>query len=240
MFWGRDGQKEGISISLVDKLFRRDLIERFMGQTDRRLRYCEDSVCVIPCLMEAEVVSIVNRPLYHYRQRAGSACHSTDIMYLEQFSLFYQSIVCRLDDSMQDFKRRLDQYFVSRIYEGLNKMMGLSLGHVLPLHIPPTAKLSADSKIVIYGAGVVGRDYHRMMQLICPERIAGWVDRQWEKLRDENLPVEPVSMLLEWEYDRIVIAVLFEDSAQKIREELIRMGIKEECLFWNPPETILD
>ena len=80
----------------------------------------------------------------------------------------------------QEFKQRLDKYFVSRIYEGLNKMMDLSLKNVLPLHIPPVAELPQNEKVVIYGAGVVGRDYHRMMELMCPDRIAGWVDRQWE------------------------------------------------------------
>ena len=132
----------------------------------------------------------------------------------------------------QEFKQRLDKYFVSRIYEGLNKMMDLSLKNVLPLHIPPVAELPQNEKVVIYGAGVVGRDYHRMMELMCPDRIAGWVDRQWESLQKEGLAVEPVRKLTEWDYDRIVIAVLFEDSATQIRGDLASMGIEKDKIFW--------
>lgn len=240
LFWGKGGHKEGISISLVDKLFRREQMMKYMEEIDSRLRYCEDSVCVIPYLMEAETVCIVNRPLYYYRQRTGSACNSTDLMYLEQFNIFYQSILGRLDESMHEFKQRLDKYFVSRIYEGLNKMMDLSLKSVLPLHVPPIAKLPPVERVVIYGAGVVGRDYHRMMELMCPERIVGWVDRQWENLRKEGLRVEPVGKLTEWDYERIVIAVLFEDSAEKIKKELVYMGIEKNKIFWQPPGTVLD
>ncbi len=240
LFWGSGGHKEGISISLVDKLFRREQMIGYMEEIDSRLRYCEDSVCVVPYLMEAETVCIVNQPLYYYRQRPGSACNSTDLMYLEQFNIFYQSILNRLDAGMQEFKQRLDKYFVSRIYEGLNKMMDLSLKNVLPLHIPPVAELPQNEKVVIYGAGVVGRDYHRMMELMCPDRIAGWVDRQWESLQKEGLAVEPVRKLTEWDYDRIVIAVLFEDSATQIRGDLASMGIEKDKIFWQPPRTVMD
>lgn len=240
LFWGRDGHKEGISTTIGDKLFKRGKVIKYMEEIDGRLRYCEDSACVIPYLMDAETVCIVNQPLYNYRQRPGSACNSTDLMYLEQFNIFYQSIVGRLDAGMHEFKQRLDKYFVSRVYEGLNKMMNLSLKSVLPLHIPPIAKLPADERVVIYGAGVVGRDYHRMMELMCPDRIAGWVDRQWENLREEGLAVEPVRRLTVRDYDRIVVAALFEDSAKKIKEDLVSMGIEEARIFWQPPRTVLD
>lgn len=240
LFWGQNGHKEGISISLHDKLFRRERIGKYMETVDERLRYCEDSVCVVPCLMEADTVVIVNAPLYNYRKRTGSACNSKDIMYLEQFNIFYKSIVDRLGSDRVEFKQRLDKYFVSRIYEGMNKMMGLSLNHVLPLHVPPLACLLAHEKIVIYGAGVVGRDYYRMMELMCPDQIAGWVDRQWEKLQKEGLPVEPVHQLLEWNDSKILIAALFADGADRIKRELLQMGIAEKQIFWRAPGTVLD
>lgn len=240
LFWGTDGQKEGISISLVDKLFRRELLSGFLMRTDERLRYCEDSACVVPCLMQAERVTLVNEPYYYYRQRAGSACHSVDTMYLAQFNIFYQSVLERITDKNSALKYRLDKYFVSRIYEGMNQMMGLALKEVLPLYVPPIAKLSVSGRIVIYGAGVVGKDYYRMMRLMCPERIAGWADRRWSGLRKEGLAVLAPESLYTLAYEHIMIAVLFKDSADKIRDSLIRMGISADKIYWEPPGTVLD
>ena len=141
---------------------------------------------------------------------------------------------------MGDLKQRLDKYFVSRIYEGINRIMGLSLKTVLPLYVPPISNIPTSDKIVIYGAGIVGRDYYRMMEIMCPNRIAGWVDRQWESLQETGIAVSPIEHLKEWEYDSIIIAVLFEDNAAKIKTSLIQMGIEPEKIFWSSPKTILD
>lgn len=240
LFWGQDDHKEGLAINLVDKLFRRDLIMEYMEQADERLRYFEDAACVIPCLIKAENIYVLNEPLYYYRQRNGSACHSIDTMYLEQINIFYESILTRMHDNMDDLKQRLDKYFVSRIYEGINRIMGLSLKNVLPVYVPPIAGFSESDRIVIYGAGTVGRDYHRMMEMMCPSRIAGWVDKQWESLQEAGIAASPIEKLKEWEYDKIIIAVLFEDNAAKIKTALMQIGVKPEKIFWSSPKTILD
>lgn len=240
LFWGRDGHKEGISINLYDKLFKRELIIEYIEQVDERLRYFEDAACVIPCLMEADRICVINEPFYYYRQRNSSACHSIDTMYLEQINIFYKSIMDRLHNGMDDFRQRLDKYFASRVYEGLNRIMGLSLDNAIPLYVPPVSVLPESDRIVVYGAGTVGRDYHRMMEMMCPGRIAGWVDRQWESLREDGVAVSPVEALKGWEYDRIVIAVLFEDNAAKIKASLIQMGIEPQKIFWRSPKTVLD
>lgn len=240
LFWGQDNHKEGVAINLVDKLFKRDLIMKYIEQVDDRLRYFEDAACVIPCLMEAENIYMINEPLYYYRQRMGSACHSIDTMYLEQINIFYTSILNRMQDDMDDLKQRFDKYFVSRVYEGINRIMGLSFKHNLPIYVPPVSMFPSNDRIVIYGAGKVGRDYYRMMQIMCPSRIVGWVDKQWKSLRKLGIVASSIENLKEWSYDRIIIAVLFEDNAINIKASLIRMGIETEKIFWSSPKTILD
>ncbi len=240
LFWGKDGRKEGVSINLYDKLFKRELVLKHCEETPERLRYFEDAACVVPCLLEANRVSAIDRPLYYYRQREGSACHRTDRLYLEQLNLFYDTVSEQISGDGSGLAERLDRYLVSHIYDGINGMMGLRLDHRFPFYIPPMDRLAGCGRIVVYGAGMVGKDYHRMMRLMCPERLVGWVDRQYESLQEQGLAVSGPDVLGTLAFDKMVIAVLFRDSAEKIIEELADRGIPRDKLYWSSPRTILD
>ncbi|MCI9143232.1 MAG: glycosyltransferase, partial [Lachnospiraceae bacterium] len=196
LFWGKDGRTEGLGINLVDKMFERKLLSRHHEQVDTRLRYFEDGACLVPCLMEADSVSVVDQALYYYRQRTGSACHSVDRLYLEQLNLFYDFLMQRIEN--EDMAERLDRYLIAHVYSGINEMMGIRIGKRIPFYMPPMAELAGCEKIVLYGAGKVGSDYYHMMHLMCPERIAGWVDRQYLKYRRQGMDIEAPERLKTW------------------------------------------
>lgn len=70
----------------------------------------------------------------------------------------------------------------------------------------PYNKISANSKIVLYGAGVVGQQFYRQMQLTNYAQIVLWVDRNSEKLRDQY-EVSCIEMISTVEYDVVLIAI---------------------------------
>ncbi|MCI8292473.1 MAG: glycosyltransferase [Hespellia sp.] len=239
LFCQPNGVEPGVSINLCDKLIKRTLLARNQGLVDERLRYFEDGACVIPCLLEASSITVLEEALYYYRQRSASACHSTDAEYLMQLNIFYQNIRERIECSRPELGRRLETYMVNRTYAAMNQMMGFGLRQRIPFYMPPLSHFEGGERIVIYGAGMVGRDYERMMRMLCPERLVGWVDRRYEALQAEGLEVEAVECLRKWAYDRILIAVLFRDLAERIREELRELGIGVEMVEWYPPDTVL-
>lgn len=234
------GKCQGIGINLYDKVFRRDLVIKNHSLSDPRLKYFEDAACVIRCFLEADSVSILNQPLYYYRQRTGSICHTQDKGYLEQIHIFYHNIREVVEKYSCALAADLDEYIVNRLFDAINGMMGLRLKKRIPFYIPPLAEMESGDRIVIYGAGMVGQDYYRMMELMCPERIAGWVDCQYKKLQEKGMKVYSIQQLKTWDYDKILIGVLFEESAEKIRENLMEMGISGERIIWKAPSTVLD
>lgn len=228
----------GISLNLYDKLFSRRLIEQNYEKVDIRLRYFEDMALSLLCVLEADGIVIRNRENYFYRQRKGSLCHSIDQMYLEQLNIFYHAVCTYVAEYSGDLLSRLSMYVAERAIYGLNYMMGLSLRHKIPYFVPPVHCLRKDDKVVVYGAGEVGRSYYRIFELTRPGQIVLWTDRQYKKLQDEGVPVQDIYTLKNTEFDKVIIAVKFRNSAAQIKADLLKMGISSEKIIWEPPAVL--
>lgn len=87
-------------------------------------------------------------------------------------------------------------------------------------------------RIVIYGGGNVGKDYVLQALSNIKIKLVGWVDRDFINI---GFPLQPLNVLDELEYDRVILAVLSEKVAGSIREDLINRGIPDEKIYWSKP-----
>ena len=236
----QESGQEGLSINLYDKIIKKDIAIEAFQQADRRLHYFEDGIISIPVLLSAEQVSILNEPFYVYRQHSGSICHKEDSLYLEQLDIFYDYIKKYfVYNGYFSLIPKLDRFLVQHVYYGINNMMGISSIRI-PYYVPDMSLFDKDDRIVIYGAGLIGKDYYKFMHLMCPERIAAWVDKRSDELRKEGLDVINPENLSEICYDKILIAVMFKDGADMIKDELVRSGIQEDKIVWKPARSVVD
>lgn len=93
-------------------------------------------------------------------------------------------------------------------------------------------------RIVLYGAGNVGKWYYTELKNDSKAILMAWIDKNAEYLQEkEFLPVkgiEYLDSLQEQDYDYIIIAVFDEPIYEKIRTELTIRGISENKIIWNP------
>lgn len=230
---------EEVSWSVYGKLFKRELILQNYEKVDKRLSYFEDAALVILCVLEAEKCVLLDRPMYYYRQRNQSLYHSIVPNWLEQVNIFYRNMEKYVAGRSEKWMERVRYCVADAAIRGVNTMMGLQLKHTIPLYVPPFPELEEGSRVVLYGAGKIGRSYHRMFQLVRPRQLVLWVDKQYEKLRREGLEAEGIETLLETEFDQVLIAVEGKSSARQIQEELEKYGIASEKIMWKPPLSIL-
>ena len=97
-----------------------------------------------------------------------------------------------------------------------------------------------NKKLVIYGAGNVGKTFY--MQL-CPYSqidIVGWVDKNYNKCQNDYRTVEPVEYIFSIDFDLILIAVQNKDNAILIRNNLLEKGVSVEKILWINPITGID
>lgn len=94
-------------------------------------------------------------------------------------------------------------------------------------------ELLADN-IVLYGAGKFGRQLYRKIKDMGKTNIVKWVDKQ-QKSEELDYPdeVSGIEAIKEVEFAQIVIAVVKEELAEEIKQELREYGIPEEKIFWH-------
>lgn len=230
---------EDVTWSLCGKLFERELLLENYGKVDRRLTYYEDAALVILCVIQARKCVLLDEPMYYYRQRSRSLCHSVVPNWLEQVNIFYCNMEQHVAGCSEKWMERVRYCVADGAVRGVNGMMGLGLRSRIPLYIPPFPELDEDGRVVLYGAGKIGRSYHQMFQLVRPHQLVLWVDKQHERLRQEGLGVEGIESLLKTEFDRLLIAVERRNSAMQIQEELEGYGIPAEKILWRPPRNML-
>lgn len=94
----------------------------------------------------------------------------------------------------------------------------------------PYDKVPEGSKIVIYGAGVVGKEIYQAQKNRKLYEIVSWVDQNYKAY--EDLLVERPETMLGLEFDYIVVAVEGEDTFRSILQDIDRNG-------WNRGKPVI-
>ncbi len=100
----------------------------------------------------------------------------------------------------------------------------------------PWSQIEAGSKIMIYGAGDVGKSQIRQMRLTEYSCVKAVIDKRAARLGDavEGIPVISMENLKEiYHGEKIVIGILREEIRLDIKASLIQMGIPRENIVWN-------
>lgn len=98
----------------------------------------------------------------------------------------------------------------------------------------PFGKITRDNMcIILYGAGKVGQEYMKQVSMCDRIQCVGWVDRNYDKM--PMLRVDDPKIMLERDYDLIVIAIENEKVALEIIDELEGMGIERNKILWENP-----
>lgn len=107
--------------------------------------------------------------------------------------------------------------------------------NIFSKYLFPFFKIPQKSKIILYGAGRVGRTLYKQNKVINYITIILWVDRNYKKLTDKIDAVYGIDDLLSYPplYDYILIAIEDERICDKVRQFLIENGIPKEKIVWD-------
>ena len=135
-------------------------------------------------------------------------------------------------------QEEIDRFFFHKVY--------MALGYLNPYEFPvaqyyafPCMEMLLDKRIVIYGAGRVGKDY--VSQIARYERceIVCWVDRNYEMLHPGYRKVRSVEAILKKAYDIVLLAVSQKQAADGMEAFLLGYGVPQEKIIWFAPDTII-
>lgn len=91
-------------------------------------------------------------------------------------------------------------------------------------------------KIVIYGAGEIGRDYYCQIRRYPKCEIVAWIDKNYQNIHYDCFEVTGPKLLKQLDFDVLIVAVKYESNAMEIKKDLVNQGIKEAQILWIKPK----
>ncbi len=98
----------------------------------------------------------------------------------------------------------------------------------------PYNKIPKNSKIILYGAGAIGKMY--FYQIISSQycKLVAWADRKHQNIDNENSLLISIHNIPKYDFDYIIISIHNPDKAHEIQSTLVSAGIDKEKIIWYP------
>lgn len=100
--------------------------------------------------------------------------------------------------------------------------------HIFPYHL-----FHAGDRIVIYGAGNIGKKFYYRAKKDGIVDVAGIVDSNALEMKMGDIPILSLPIIKQMDYDYVLIAVENAEVVQEIKSSLLRLGIPEYRIKWD-------
>lgn len=234
MLWNPRQGIWALDPSLCTKIFKRKLILEWLERASAvESNYGEDSLVIFPMMLQAEKIQIEKKIYYYHRQRVQGELPS----YIkdEDFILKLYKVYEYLGSQFKQMgywdvmKTQLDCFCINsmelkkRCYE--YPLLEFSVYF-------PIDRIPQKSKVILYGAGRLGRQYWEQNSQYHFCDIVLWVDTKYEKCQTGVTKIEKPELIKEMVFDYVLIAVDDYYMAKDIVFYLYKLGIKKEKIIW--------
>ena len=221
MMFDFENECPGIIQSLCTKFMRRELLWSSIESEDPRITMGEDAAVVYKAMLMAKKIAVTHEVLYFYRIHEKSMCRKKEydtMINVYYFQQYMQSVFSAYSRSYE-LDKQLKRYIVPFIRKGIIDLFSLEIHSLYRI---PFCVLTdcINRKIVLYGAGVVGKSYYRQLTSIQNMRLAAWVDQKLGGQKIYDCEIEFPEALKDIYFDRIIIAVKNQDIAAEIKKNL--------------------
>lgn len=213
-----------------NKLYRTEFAKQVYRKINTDNAFAEDGVFLYHYLIICGTVRICHECFYHYRYRTDSMFHGGNPNMLSDINKAYLALRPAFERHLlrDSLLPQLQRWISVTSVMAVNGGMGFSAQIQIPEFMLDTDGLRG-KRIILYGAGKVGRDYLRQLTRMGYE-IVLWVDSNVS----EGIVKKPQE-ISNVEYDVILIAVSRPEYVESIKQSLLNLGIKKEKLVWRQP-----
>lgn len=227
-----------VSYSMCTKLFRTELIRKCLPMLPENLKQGEDLLCICNCMLNCKVIATLDYEEYHCTVRPDSLSRKRELDRFVQVGKLYEALH-GLFESYEGYgtvSRSIDSFYRSRLLHDFEEYFGIDV----PRYLFPDIKDLFGRKVIIYGAGQVGKDYYAQISRYEQCEIAALSDRDSRGRQYGYIHITSRDALVSLDYDLVVIAVSSEAVADEIRSELAGIGIRKESIIWRKPVSLAE
>lgn len=226
--------KSGVFQSACAKLYRKNQLWDCMKAEDERITLGDDAAIVFLYILQAKKIVLRDDNMYYYRVNNQSMTHSLTCDIFEKINIFleYMREHIKAYPAEWELEKQLKQYIMHFLQMSIRSVYDIAF---LP-HYYISPRLKNEDKIVLYGAGKVGKSLYNNFTEQGIE-IVSWVDKSQNGKIYFERQIQSVQVIHDITYDYIVVALLGKEKAQEVREQLLQMGIPAEKIYWEKPKV---
>lgn len=230
MIWDEEINSCGVDPSLCNKLFKREIL---MPQLEKAREICvgygDDVAVVYPTLYAANSYAIVDSYKYYHRRRFEGQIpeYFLDENYYKNLTGLYEYLRNRFENS-SDYVRQLDMFFS---YSASLRLRKYGTEYKSVRYLVPFDQVPPKSRVVLYGAGKVGKAYYKQINELGYCDIIAWVDKQ--KKQSEGIEISNCEVLKDRGFDYVLIALKSKEAAEEIAQMLRKeYDVKSDRIIW--------
>ncbi len=151
----------------------------------------------------------------------------------KRIDIFYRQnmfIYCKENIRQEIEKKFMVQKLVDIIHPSFWEKVNLHS------YIFPFEKVEHNKKVIIYGAGTVGKAYINQLTATKYAEIVLWCDSSFRDYEWLDWEITNPEEIMNCQYDYIVIAIKNKKVAMEILNTLVKMGIAKDKMIWRSPE----
>lgn len=177
----------------------------------------EDMVAIWSFLVNAKKIYIINEALYYYRVSEGSSCRKENPFFLTNMNKVYLQLKKEFEDkSRSDYLlKMLKNAMFNSIQTGICFTSERQDFFMFPYELIPFK-----AKIVLYGAGMVGKSYYRQIRENSFCNIVLWVDEAFKRIANDKYAVSDPEQIKLREFDYLLVAITDYMAAKSLAIEI--------------------
>lgn len=230
MIWDVKKNGAGLTQALWDKIIKREILIRsyeLVGNIER-LHYAEDSLILFPLMQWVQTMQILENHSYHYRMMSDNIpAYMSNKDYFDKMYVWYKHIRNYVTE-IPDVQKQIEYMYIF-MAESRKRYYGditTREEHMFPFSLVPVG-----SRIILWGAGKVGKIYYEQIVRSKFCNIIAWVDSNFRLYSEYG--VKNTDIINEdLEFDYVVIAVVSENVKDAIVSQLRNQGVLETKIIW--------
>lgn len=235
MLWDTKLRRWALEPSLCTKIFKREKILDELRKVEKvGSDYGEDSMVTFPLLLQIRKLRIVKSAFYYYRQRKQGeiADYIRNDNFIEKVHKVYEYLVKEFKDMgyYELMKNQLNNFYIISI--DLKKKCYPCREYEFAV-VFPFQYVSKNSRVVLYGAGLLGRKYIEQNSRYNFCNIILWVDKNVTIGLYSGYSIENPEVINLYLFDYVVIAIDNYFVAMEAREYLCKLDIPQEKIIWH-------
>lgn len=235
MIWDATRNGFGVDPSLCNKLFKRELLLEALEQARQiSIGYGDDVAVIYPMMLHANSYAVKDVFSYFHRQRECGKIpdYLLDGRFVNRLTDLY-TYIRRQVGKNENYIKQLDCFYQYSINFRMNSINQAAEGRT---YLFPFEAIPKDCKVILYGAGKIGKIYYSQLIESHYCKVAGWIDNS-SKLGNDETSILKEQAIKTLEFDYVVIAIKDEGVAKQITDKLsTEYDVKPQQIIWKNHE----